>query len=293
MNNKVGIYYAFWTREWDVPFYPYIDKAQDLGFDILEVNSGTIAKMSTVERQKLREHAQSRQIELSYCIGLPANFDIASPDMSTRKKGIEFLTNQILGIGEMGGGYLSGILYGAWPATMPKGRMMRQDYLSLSIDSISQVTKAAEENEVVLCMEIVNRFEQFLLNTAEEGVAYCQTINSPNVKILLDTFHMNIEEDSITSAVLIAGKYLGHVHLGENHRMPPGCGHGHIPWNELMVSLKKINYHGSLVMEPFLVPGGQVGQDIKIWRDQSKGFILDEEAQKACAFIKQKLMEAN
>ncbi|HAF60710.1 MAG TPA: sugar phosphate isomerase/epimerase [Anaerolineaceae bacterium] len=292
MDNKVGIYYAYWTREWDVPFYPYIDKAHDLRFDILEINAGTLAKMSSNERQKLRQYAAARNIALTYCIGLPLEFDVASPDESTRKRGIKFLTDQIHGIGGMGGGYLSGILYGAWPATMPKGKMSRKDYLSLSIDSIIQVAKIAEENGVILCMEIVNRFEQFLLNTAEEGVAYCQAIDSPNVKLLLDTFHMNIEEDSISSAVLTAKDFLGHVHLGENHRMPPGCDHGHIPWSALMTSLKKIDYQGSLVMEPFLVPGGQVGRDIKIWRDQSGGFNLDEEARKACIFIKQKLLEA-
>jgi D-psicose/D-tagatose/L-ribulose 3-epimerase len=293
MDNKVGIYYAFWTREWDVPFYPYIDKAHDLGFDILEINAGTLAQMSSYERQKLEQYATTRNITLTYCIGLSSKFDVASPDEVIRKRGVEYLKSIILSIGEIGGGCLSGILYGAWQAAMVQGDITRKDYLNLSMDSISQMTKVAEENDVILCMEIVNRFEQYLLNTAEEGVAYCRALNSPNIKILLDTFHMNIEEDSIASAVTTAGKYLGHVHLGENHRMPPGCGQGHISWKELIRSLKKIHYKGALVMEPFLVPGGQVGQDIKIWRDQSKGFLLDDEARKACIFIKQELLEVN
>jgi len=258
----------------------------------LEVNGGTIASISSKERQKLIDHAKDRQIELTFCIGLTADYDVASPDMTIRQRGINFLLEQIRGIGEMGGGDLSGILYGTWPATMPESSLTRQDYLDLSIDSVSQVTKMAEENNVILCMEVVNRFEQFLLNTAAEGVVYCQTINSPNVKILLDTFHMNIEEDSIASAIKTAGKYLGHIHLGENHRMPPGCGHGHIPWDEMATALKTISFQGSLVMEPFLIPGGQVGRDIKVWRDQSIGYNLDEEARKACAFIKTRLAEA-
>jgi len=292
MNNKVGIHYAYWTQEWDVDFHPFVDKVADLGFDILEVNGGTIAGMASKERQELIDHANDRQIELTYCIGLPADYDVASPDKTIRQSGINYLLEQIKGIGEMGGGDLSGILYGTWPATMPEGSLTRRDYMDFSIDSVSQVTKTAEENNVILCMEVVNRFEQFLLNTAAEGVAYCQTINSPNVKILLDTFHMNIEEDSIASAIKTAGEHLGHVHLGENHRMPPGCGHGHIPWDEMATALKAIDFQGSLVMEPFLVPGGQVGRDIKVWRDQSIGFDLDEEARKACAFIKARLESA-
>lgn len=292
MNNKVGIYYAYWTHEWDVDFNPFVDKAADLGFDILEVNGGTVGQMSKEERKTLVDHAKTRGIELSYCIGIPKEFDVASENAETRRRGVDYLLNQINGIGEMGGGDLSGILYGTWPATMPEGNLTRQDYLELSLNSVRQVSKAAEDNNVVMCMEIVNRFEQFLLNTAAEGVEYCKAMNSSNVKILLDTFHMNIEEDSIASAIESAGEYLGHIHLGENHRMPPGCGHGHIPWTELTSALKKIEFKGSLVMEPFLVPGGQVGKDIKIWRDQSVGYDLDIEARKACAFMKRTLNTA-
>ncbi len=292
MNNKVGIYYAYWTHEWDVDFHPFVDKVADLGFDVLEVNGGTVGRMSKEERKRLLDHASARGLELTYCIGIPKEYDLASENSEIRGKGSDFLLNLIYAVGEMGGGDLSGILYGTWPATMPESNLTRQDYLDLSLESVRKVAKAAEDHNVVLCMEIVNRFEQFLMNTAAEGVEYCKEINSPNVKLLLDTFHMNIEEDSISSAVETAGSFLGHVHLGENHRMPPGCGHGHINWNELASALKKTGFKGSLVMEPFLVPGGQVGKDIKIWRDQSVGYDLDTEARKACAFMKKTLEAA-
>ncbi len=292
MNNKVGIYYAYWTHEWDVDFNPFIDKVANLGFDILEVNGGTIAKMSRNERLTLVSHARDCGLELTYCIGLPANYDIASANESVRQNGIKFLQAQAEGIGEMGGGKLSGILYSSWPATMPEGETDKRPYLERSITSMKQAIKSAEDNNVFFNMEVVNRFEQYLLNTAAEAVNYVKAVNSPNIGILLDTFHMNIEEDSIASAVETAGKYIGHIHLGENHRMPPGCGHGHIPWDELIMSLKKIGYQGFLVMEPFMVPGGQVGRDIKIWHDSSIGFNLDDEARKSARFMKEHLLAA-
>ncbi len=292
MNNKVGIYYAYWTHEWDVDFNPFIDKVANLGFDILEVNGGTIAKMSRNERLTLVNHARDCGLELTYCIGLPANYDIASANESVRQNGIKFLQAQAEGIGEMGGGKLSGILYSSWPATMPEGETDKRPYLDRSITSMKQAIKSAEDNNVFFNMEVVNRFEQYLLNTAAEAVNYVKAVNSPNIGILLDTFHMNIEEDSIASAVETAGKYIGHIHLGENHRMPPGCGHGHIPWDELIMSLKKIGYQGFLVMEPFMVPGGQVGRDIKIWHDSSIGFNLDDEARKSARFMKEHLLAA-
>jgi D-psicose/D-tagatose/L-ribulose 3-epimerase len=288
--NKIGMFYAYWTHEWDADFHPYIDKAAALGFDILEVHGDGVAQMTPQERKALQQHAVDRNIDLTYCIGLPENSDPASPDPSTRRRGVALLQNMATAIGEMGGGTLSGILYGWWPTTLPKGETDKQPYRERSLASVKEAIKAAEDNDVILCMEVVNRFEHYLMNTAEEGVAYVKQLDSPNAKLLLDTFHMNIEEDHIGTAIETAGPYLGHVHLGESNRRPPGC--GHIPWDELASALKKINYRGALVMEPFLMPGGQVGSDIKVWRDMSVGVDMDAEAAKAVRFMRDRLAAA-
>lgn len=289
--NKIGIYYAFWTQQWDVDFHPYVDKVANLGFDILEVNAGTIAGMSTAERRDLKRHADDRGIDLTYCIGLPSNFDISAEDEATRRRGIDFLQRMAAGIGEMGGGKMGGILYAAWPTLLPAGSDDKRPYLARSLASMRSAIKTAEDNNVIFNMEVVNRFEQFLLNTAAEAVSYVKEIDSPNAKILLDTFHMNIEEDSVRGAIETAGSYLGHVHIGENNRKPPG--YGQIPWDELATSLLRTGYTGALVMEPFVVPGGQVGRDIRVWRDLRPGLAdLDTEAGKAVRFIRARLQVA-
>jgi D-psicose/D-tagatose/L-ribulose 3-epimerase len=284
--NKIGIYYAFWTHDWDADFHPYVDKVADLGFDILEVNGGTIANMTAQERRNLLEHASARGITLSYCFGLPAKFDVASPDELTRMRGLELLGRMIKNIGEMGGGNLGGIIYSFWPATLPDG-VEKQPYVDRSIASMKAAAKIATDHNVVLCMEVVNRFEQFILNTCDEALDYVKQVDSPNVKIMLDTFHMNIEEDHIGEAVKKAGSHLGHLHIGENNRRPPG--YGHIPWDDLIQAIYQIGYQGNIVMEPFLMPGGQVGRDIRVFRDLSVGINLDEEARKALNFIRARL----
>ena len=282
--NKIGIYYAYWTHDWDADFHPFIDKVAELGFDILEVNGGTVARMTSEERQSLKAHADDKNIILSHCIGLPPQYDIASEDETVRKNGIAFLREMAEAIGEMGGGNLSGIIYSCWPATMPQGEMDKRSYLERSVASMKQAIKVAEDNNVIFNMEVVNRFEQFLLNTCDEAMAYVEAVGSPNARILLDTFHMNIEEDFIGEAIQKAGDKLGHLHIGENNRMPPG--YGHIPWTEVAAALRKINYQGYVVMEPFLMPGGEVGRDIRVFRDMSVGLQLDEEARKALMFIR-------
>jgi D-psicose/D-tagatose/L-ribulose 3-epimerase len=99
---------------------------------------------------------------------------------------------------------------------------------------------------------------------------------------------MNIEEDSIGHAVEKAGKHLGHVHIGENNRTPPGSGNGHIPWDELVHAIKKVDFKDYVVMEPFTVPGGEVGRDIRVYRDLRVSD-LDQEAKNAVQFIRSKL----
>ncbi len=281
---KIGIYYAYWTHEWDADFHPFVDKIADLGFDILEVNGGTIANMSAAERKSLKAHADEKNVTLSYCVGLPAEYNIASADKTVSAAGVAYLKKMATAIGEMGGGQLGGILYSYWPATLPAGETDKRPYFDRSVANMKEAVKAAEDNQVFFNMEVVNRFEQFMLNTCEEALEYVDAVGSPNARIMLDTFHMNIEEDFIDDAIVKAGGKLGHLHIGENNRMPPG--YGHIPWTEIGAALRKIDYNRYVVMEPFVTPGGKVGEDIKVFRDLSTNIDLDEEARKALLFMR-------
>ena len=137
-------------------------------------------------------------------------------------------------------------------------------------------------------MEALNRFEGYLINDCQEAVAYVRAVDRPNVKVMLDTFHMNIEEDSLVEAIALAGPLLGHFHVGEANRRPPRP-QGRIPWKDLAEALRKIGYQGHIVMEPFVRMGGQVGKDISIWRDLSHGATdaqLDQDAAASVAYLR-------
>lgn len=285
--NKIGIYYAYWERDWDADFVPYVKKVAGLGFDILEVNSGTVTNMDSVQREQLKEEAQKYNIELTFCIGLTAEFDIASENKKIRKNGIDFLKRQAEMLRFMKAKVLGGIIYSSWPGTLPYGVTDKRPYWDRSIASMREVIKTAEDCDVFFNVEVVNRFEQYLINTSVEAATYVEQVGSDHCRILLDSFHMNIEEDDIYKAIITAGKKLGHVHIGETNRRPPGL--GRFPWDELAKGLKDIQYTGSVVMEPFLVPGGEVGRDIRVFRDLSFGVDMDIEAKKAREFIRKKL----
>jgi len=281
--RNIGIYYAFWTREWDVDFFPFIAKVKHLGFDQLEINGGTFAMMTPTERLRLTDEAERQGIVLSYGIGLTADRDVSSLDESVRQNGILFMRRMIEAVGGAGGGMIDGTVHSAWPSTLPAGATDKGPYLERSLASMKEYVKIAEDNHVILNVEVINRFEQYLLNTCAEALAYVREVNSPSCGILLDTFHMNIEEDSISDAILMAGSHLSALHLGETNRKPPGL--GRMPWGEVKRALDDIGFDGPLVMEPFIASGGRVGRDIGLWRDLIPDADRDALARESAAFV--------
>ena len=287
--NPVGIHYGYWTQNWNVDFIPFVERAKSSGFDVLEVNAGTVTRFSAPERDRLKRAADAADISLTYCVGLTPDLDLAAADAATRERGVAFLREMARALQQMGGTCLSGIIYSSWPRKLFPDED-KPAAVDRSVAGVREAVKTAEDCGVTFNLEVVNRFEQFILNTATEGVEFAQRVNSPNCRVLLDTFHLNIEEDSIRDAIVATGDYLGHFHLGETNRRPPG--RGRMPWAEVFGALREINYQGAVVMEPFVVPGGEVGRDISVYRDLRHGLDLDAEAARAAEFVRAGLSAA-
>ncbi len=281
--NRIGMHYGYWTQYWGSEPLQFVQRAKKCGFDILEVNAPKVTLMSDAERDVLRGAVADAGLSLTYSIGMTADMDLASEDTGTRQKGIAFLQKVARAMKYMGGTVLAGINYSSWPRKLLPGED-KQILTDRAIKSVREAIKAAEDNDVIFCVEVVNRFEQFIMNTAAEGIAFAERIGSPNCKILLDTFHMNIEEDSLRGSIVETGDWLGHFHLGETNRRPPG--RGRMPWPEIFGALREINYQGAVVMEPFLLPGGEVGRDISVYRDLLGSADLDEEAARSAQFVR-------
>jgi len=281
--NPIGIHYGYWTQDWNSEPIQFVKRAQKCGFDILEVNAPKITRMSNAERAALKSAATEADLALTYSIGMTADMDLASEDAATRKKGISFLQDVAHAMKYMDGTIMAGINYSSWPRKLLPGEE-KEVLTDRAVEGVREAIKAAEDCGVIFCVEVVNRFEQFMMNTAAEGIAFAKRVGSPNCKILLDTFHMNIEEDSLRDSILDSKDWLGHFHLGEPNRRSPR--RGRMPWPEIFGALRAINYQGALVMEPFLVPGGDVGRDISVFRDLLGSDDLDEEAARSVEFVR-------
>jgi D-psicose/D-tagatose/L-ribulose 3-epimerase len=281
--NPVGIHFGYWTQYWSAEPLQFVDRAKKCGFDILEVNAPKVTRMTKTDRDVLKGAAADAGLGLTYSIGMTADMDLVSDDVAIRKNGIAFLQEVAYAMKYMGGSVLAGINYSSWPRKLLPGED-KQILTERAVEGVREAIKTAEDCGVIFCVEVVNRFEQFIMNTAAEGVAFVERVGSPSCKVLLDTFHMNIEEDSFRDSLVETGDWLGHFHLGETNRRPPG--RGRMPWPEIFAALREINYQGAVVMEPFLVPGGEVGRDISVYRDLLGSGDLDEEAARSVQFVR-------
>jgi len=275
--NKLGIFTNFWEKNWDFDHIKYIKKVKEIGFDILEFQAQPLLEMTKERMQEISGVAQDYGIELTYSLGLDPRYDVSSADTSIREKGIDYLKRIVECIGFMDGKIISGVSYAGWgsPDYVVDDK---REIVERSLDSMRKILKTAEEYDVLYCVEAVNRFETCVLNTAQEALDYISEIESENIGVLLDTYHMNIEEDNIGDAIRLVGDKLCSFHTGDNNRRAPG--RGHIDFDEIFKALADINYQGRIVSEPFVQMGGEVGRDIKVWRnlDTPSEAFLDSEA---------------
>ncbi len=291
--NKLGIFMNFWEKNWAADHKKYIKKAKAIGFDVLEFQAQPLLEMTDDHIRDLKKLADDEGIELTYSLGLDRRYDVSSLNETIRKGGVEYLQNIVKKMHVGGGTLLSGVSYAGWgtPDDMGDSKM---PYWNQSIKSMKEIIKVAEDCNVTYCVEAVNRFETCLINTAKEALQYVSEIDSKNIGVLLDTYHMNIEEDNIGDAIRLVGSQLTSFHTGDNNRRAPG--RGHIDWDEVFKALSDINYKGRIVSEPFIMQGGEVGRDIHVYRDlledptEAK---IDAEAKYLLDFEKEMLKKYN
>ncbi|RGX54965.1 sugar phosphate isomerase/epimerase [Anaerotruncus sp. AF02-27] len=286
---KFGICYSYFQHSWDGGFETYRDaipKVARLGFETLEVGTTDLAAMSDDQLETLRRLCEEHGIALTAGGGMGKAHNAASEDESIRKNGVQRLKSFLPAMQKAGVKKMCGVYFGYWmydysqPVNKPAA-------WAQSVKSMREMADAAAQYGIELMLEVVTRYEHFLLNTAAEAVRYVQEVGRPNVKILLDTFHMNIEEDSLAGAIRTAGKHLGHMHIGEANRKLPGK--GRLPWREGADALKEIGYQGDLVMEPFVLSNCEVGDTLYLFHDLSDGASdeqLAEDAADSLRFVK-------
>ena len=287
---KFGIHNSYASTDWYADYETLIKDVSRLGFDVLECNPGTFLEMPKQERESLKLLAKDSGLNLIFSFGLQKKYDLSSEDESIRQNGIKYMKEILKVVGEMGSDLIAGCIYSYWPYNYITGTRDRKRLQDISVKSLKELMKPAEDLGIDYSVEVLNRFEQIVLNTAQEAVDFVKRVGSPRAKINLDTFHMNIEEDSISEALIISKDYLTDIHVGERNRRFPGM--GDFDWDSFMKTLKDMKYDKYLVFEPFMITGGEVGENVYLWRDLTGNATkeqMNEMAKESLEFLKEKI----
>ena len=252
MTNRIGLS-SFTLAS------PFSEKS--MGYDILEV---CIEDPALLSASAMNKAALENGLGISICGAFGADRDVSHESKEIRKKGIEYLRRCVDFAAAVGSPNVSGPMYSATGKTRLLNTAARNEQFGWAVESLHKVGEYAATNGVGLAIEPLNRFETDLINTVDQALILCQDINLENVGLLLDTFHMNIEEKSTGDAIRRAGNLVRHIQVSENDRGTPGSGQVH--WEEFYKALSDIDYTGWIVVESFLPTVAEIARAVSLWR---------------------------
>ena len=193
---KYGICYCYWSKDWEGSDYPkYIERARRCGFDVLEIFYGRTLTMPQSEVDDILAACRANDVEIYVSGGFGPEYDLASFDESVRQAGVQNSITLLKAMARIGAKNFSGINYAPWckfDTAFEKAKATE-----MAAKSLREIGKACADYDFSWNMEVVNRFEGYLLNIADEAIALCDMVDSPHINILLDTFHGMIEEDDL------------------------------------------------------------------------------------------------
>ena len=257
---KFGVNLLLWTANFDLSHLPLLPRIREAGFDGVEV---PMYKGRDFAVAALREGLADTGMECTICSVLVEGLSLTSDDAGVRAKAVEQLRENIATTAEVGARIIAGPMYS--PVGYMTGRRRTADEWRRAVECWQELGPWLAQHEVVAAIEPLNRFETYFLNTAEDSARFCDEVGHPNVGILFDTFHANIEEKSIADGYRRVARHLKHVHTCENHRGTPGS--GHVEWAEVFAAIREIGYDGWLTIESFASNLPEIAAAAAIWRD--------------------------
>ncbi len=257
---KFGVSTMVWTTQVGEKQNPLFARIKKWGFDGVEP---FITPDEPANIPALRATLDKLGLERTTCTVMPRDANLVSYDAALRAKGVEYIKKCVERTADLGAQTICGPMHCSLGFMTGKPRTDKE--WNWAVKGLKSVAKVAEKRGITVCVEPLNRFETYFLNTLADGAKLVKAVGSPNVKIHFDTFHSNIEEKHQAEALRSVAKYIGHVHISENDRGIPGTGHN--DWKGVFKTLKETGYKGWLTIESFAQPEPALAAAAAIWRE--------------------------
>ncbi|NUW37453.1 sugar phosphate isomerase/epimerase [Nonomuraea sp. SMC257] len=260
--NPIGVHALVWVGDTSpASLEQAIGKTKAAGFDLLEISLHDSANLDVAAA---RDALASAGLGVACSRGLAFDADVSSDDLAVVERGEKLLHDSLAVTRGLGGTHFTGALYSALGKY---GHPLTEGGRRNVVTVLRRLAQEAAGDGMTLGLEICNRYETNVVNTARDALRLADDIGEDNVLIHLDTYHMNIEEEDLVRPVHEVGDRLGYVHVGENHR--GYLGSGHIDFTAFFHALGDIGYQGPITFESFssaVVMRG-LSNDLAIWRN--------------------------
>jgi D-psicose/D-tagatose/L-ribulose 3-epimerase len=273
---KTGVNLMLWTGSFSQNDIPLIAKVKKMGFDSVEL---PLFNLEIVDVPATKKALADSGLGATACTVIVKG-SLVSENASERRAALDHLLSVLEASKELGIEAIAGPLYS--PVGFLCGRGRTDAEWKNAVKGLRKVADRAEELDIRLGLEPINRFETYFLNICEDAVKLCKEVSSSHLGILYDTFHANIEEKDPIAALKKCGKHLFHFHVSENDRGIPGS--GHVPWDATMATLKAMGYKGYCTIESFVPAIKELAAAAAIWRPLAKNG--DELAKNGLKFLK-------
>jgi D-psicose/D-tagatose/L-ribulose 3-epimerase len=259
MGLSYAVHAYAWTTSWSNATLDLIDHTKNLGFDLIEI---PLMELDLVDPRAIRQRLVEVGLRAVTSTAISESTDITSEDEHVRRNGIDYLKGCVKATADIGAESFSGVIYSAIGRKIDG--IPGPAYWERSAEALREVASIAADMGVTLGVEPINRYETFLINTCEQGLQLIDMIDAPNVKLHLDAYHMNIEEDDFYAPTMKAAGKLCHFHLSESHRGTPGT--GTVDWRSIYQALADQNYSGVVGLESFNNVSDAMRAATCVWR---------------------------
>lgn len=280
LDVTFGVTTWLWTSPFNAETTNLFPKIKNMGYDAVEI---PVEDPSLIDAKKVKKALAENGLKPIVCGAFGTTRDLTHDDPSYHQTSFDYIEASLEITAELGAKFLAGPMYSA----VGKARLVSPEQKKIEWDravtNLHKVCQMAESRGLEIALEALNRFETDLINNSEDLMRLINDINHPAAKVLMDGFHMNIEEPNIEKAFQTVGDKLIHVQVSENYRGTPGT--GQTRWDDYKKGLESVGYTGTVSIESFTPEIKELAGAVCIWRplvpDQ------DEFAREGLRFLKQ------
>lgn len=280
MDIQFGISTWVWTSPFNMESTHLFPKIKQVGYDVVEI---PVEDPDIIDSQKVKDALEEYGLDAVVCGAFGPGRDLTHEDPEVHQQCFDYLNALMDFAADWNTGFIAGPMYSA----VGKARLVTPDQKKreweLAVTNLRKVCERAADQGLELAIEPLNRFESDLINTTGQARKLIKDINHPAAKMMVDGFHMSIEEKDLETAIRTAGDQLIHVQTSENYRGTPGTGQTN--WDSFRRGLEVVGYSGVVSIESFTSDNQELADAVCIWRPLADD--QDQMAEEGLQFLKQ------